>query len=430
MLKWGSLYQDNKTGQVCKHFPCHQGQLDVLQSEARYVALIGGVNGGKTSGGALKLMKEVERFNGLGQFLVLGPTADVVLSSTLQSWVSTVKGTALQGKFVGSTNNPHYQMGTGGIIYFRSAYADYQGLKPQTILIDEAGNISEQAWNTAKTRILGTDGGRIILATTPYLQHDWISRIIIGNADKGDPDYFYRSFPSHLNPTTDLKLLEAERIALPEWEFDMKYNGNFTRMPGLVYDFTSADGEPGFVQVDRNFRFPEAAAYFGAIDWGGNDPHCWIVGLLDHNGCLWIIAEYYKPGDIVSVFDSIDEWHSTFHKATGQRVKWWFCDHQKSAILSLRKKGHVARSAPKGPESIPLGIGLVQSRIRRGKLKVCLPQCPNIQGESKLYRYPMADGITVGNRPIDKDNHAMDALRYMVLGLDRKEIGKHLRQAS
>lgn len=428
MLKWGDVYQDHDTGQVCKYFPCHKGQVEVLQSPARYVAALGGKNGGKTSVAMLWLLQEIQRYGGKGQFLVVAPTYNVALSATLDCWRKTCKGTDLQGEFIASTNNPHYKLGTGGIIFFRSADANYEGVKPQAIVIDEAGNISEDQWRVVLGRIVGQVGGRIFLSTTPYLAHDWLNRLILQKADAGDKNYFYRTFPSWLNPTTDVEAVEHYRQTLPPWQFDMEYRGLFTRMPGLVYDFTTADGESCFVDVPSG-GLPDAAGYFAAIDFGGTDPHCWLVGLLDTSGQLWIVAEHYKSGDILSLFESIKEWHDAFEKATGTRVKTWYCDHQKSAILALRKMGFPAKPALKGPESIPLGISLVQSRIRTGRLKVLSNQCPNIKAESLLYRYPMADGMPVGNKPIDADNHALDALRYLILGIDRRQVGRQLKKA-
>ena len=430
MLKWGDLYRDNTTGAVNKHFPLHAAQAEVLQSPARYVAALGGKNGGKTSIAMLWLLQEIQRIDPRGQYLVVGPTYDVVLSATLSTWEKTVKGTALQGKFTASTNNPHYKLGTGGVVYFRSADANFEGLKPQAVVIDECGNISEDNYTKILGRIIGQVGGRIFMATTPYLNHDWINRLVMQKADGGDSRYFYRSFPSTLNPTTDLEAIEHYRKTLPPWQFDLEYRGIFTRIPGLVYEFTDADGASAFVDIPAE-GLPEAAGYFGAVDWGGTDPAVFLVGLLDTQGKLWIIAEYYKRDvDIVTFLNAIDEWHTAFKKASGQSVQTWYCDHRPDSIRALRRQGYNAKPAPKGPESIPLGIGLVQSRIRTGRLACISEVCKALKAEALAYRYPMADGLPLGNKPIDKDNHALDALRYMIMGIDRKQVAKQLAKAT
>lgn len=425
MLKWGDVYLDNKTGQVCKYFPCHAGQLEVLQSKASYIAALGGKNGGKTSVAMLWLMQEIQRLGGRNAYLVLGPSYSVLLDATLPAFAKTVEGTVLEGSMHRNTQNPHYLLGTGGVVSFRSADAKWEGAKPSAIVIDEAGDVSEDIFIKAKGRLLNQQGGRIFLSTTPYLTHDWINRVVIQNADKNNPAYFYRSFASWMNPGGDLEKIKEAKRELPEWRFQMDYCGIFNRMPGLVYDFTDADGQSCFVDVPSS-GLPEAAAYFGAIDWGGTDPHVFLVGLLDTNDVLWVFTEHYKAGDTLALFEHLNDWHNAFKKTTGDNVRTWYCDHRKDSILSLRRMGLNAKPAPKGPESIPLGIGLVQSRIRTGRLKIISSECPNTKAESLLYRYPMADGMAVGNKPIDADNHALDALRYMVLGIDRKQVAKQL----
>lgn len=421
-MKWGTLYKDNSTGQVCKHFPCHAGQLECLQTEAKYILACGGKNGGKTSAAMLWLFNEIGKFAGQGQFLVVGPTADVVLSATLEAWKQTVNGTAYKGTFTAG-NNPHYRLGTGGVIYFRSAGADYEGLKPQAVVIDEAGNLTEDQFKVVLGRV--TQGGRVFMATTPYLHHDWLNRLIIAPADRGEDGYFYRCFPSTLNPTTDRATIEHYKKTLPQWQYEMEYEGKFTRMPGLVYDFTDYLGASAW--VDTPAPLETTAGFYGALDFGGTDPHCFLVGQLDHSGKLTIIAEHYKPGDILGLFEAMKLWHDGFHKATGHKVKVWWCDHQKSAILSMRKLGFTAKPAYKGPGSIALGIGVVQSKLRTGELKAIGDECPNLRAEAALYRYAMVDGEASGDTPIDKDNHAMDALRYLCCGIWGRDIGKQLR---
>lgn len=427
---WGSLYRDNDTGQLCKYFSPHPGQIDILNSEARFLVALGGVHSGKTSLGCLWLSREIEKTGGKGQYLIVGPTFPVVLSSTLESWLMTIRGTALAGttgKFVASTANPHYKLATGGVVYFRSAESTFEGLKPQACLLDEGGDCSESAYHAIKRRTDGT-GARVLISTTPYLRFDWIPREIIQRCDDGDPNYFYRCFPSSMNPTIDKAAIAEAKRTLPEWEYQLFYEGKYTRPPGMVYDFKTAEGESCF--VDINTLPNNAAAYFGSIDYGGNDPTCCLVGMLDSDDVLWVFWEHYtQKQDIEELFTHLKEWNRSFLKKTGTKVKTWWCDHRPEFLMPLRRAGLNAKPANKMRgamlDSIPLGISLVQARIRTGRLKIVSKTCPAIKAESLLYRYPMADGEAVGNKPIGgKNDHSMDALRYLIMGLDRKTCGR------
>jgi hypothetical protein len=66
-----------------------------------------------------------------------------------------------------------------------------------------------------------------------------------------------------------------------------------------------------------------------------------------------------------------------------------------------------------------LGIAAVNARIREGRLKV-FRGCVNLIREAGTYRWATPEERRiVGEEPIDENNHACSALRYMVQGRDR-----------
>lgn len=417
-LQWGDLYLDHDTGQTCKYFSPHEGQQAILNSDARFLLALSGIHGGKTALACLWLSHQIQKTNGVGQWLIVAPTYGVALSSTLEVWEKTIRGTSLQGRFVRDNANPHYLLSTSSKVYFKSGESVFDGLKPMHAILDEAGLVSEECFHAIKRRLDGT-GGRLLMSTTPYLNYSWIPESFIRRADDGDKNYFYRCFPSTLNPTTDRDIIEQARKTLPVWEFDLYYNGIYTKPPGLVYDFTDADGNNCF--IDAPPELPPAVAYYGGLDWGGSDPTCCLVGLLDYNDVLWVMWEKHNTEeDIIKTFEGLAEWHNAFKKASGTSIKCFWADHSPANIRGMRRFGFNCKPALKGQGSINLGIDLVRARIRSGRLKVIRSQCPNLFRESNLYRYAMHDGEPVGNKPLDKDNHALDALRYLVLGVDRK----------
>ncbi|MBS3904814.1 MAG: hypothetical protein KGZ39_05765 [Simkania sp.] len=401
-LNWGDLFID-ENGITNKYFPVHEGQFDCLQSEARIIAAIGGKNGGKSACAALWQLREIEKLKGKGTHLVVASTFDVVTKATKTALEKTLQGTAYQG-----TSGLHeYKLPGGGVIYFRSAEADYEGIKADSGWIDECGNCPYSTLKTVEGRLVNRKGARIFLSSTPYMKYDWLKTKIMAAADNGDKNYFYRVFPSWLNPASDMTLIEKARKEMPTWEFEMNFEGKFSKMPGLVYDPVDANGKSCFVDMPDE-GLPEAAQYVAAVDFGGTDPHCWLLGLIDYDDCLWIIHEHYAPGDILELFDSITGFEKKFKEATGDKIRLWTCDHQKNAILALRKLGVNAKPALKGPESISLGISLVQARIRRGKLKIVTECCPNLHSEFLTYRYLTGeDGNAVGNKPMNgQKDHA------------------------
>lgn len=72
-----------------------------------------------------------------------------------------------------------------------------------------------------------------------------------------------------------------------------------------------------------------------------------------------------------------------------------------------------------GINKIEDGILKVYSYMEMGKLKV-FNTCINTLKEGTSYKYPKRDLITdknAGEKPLDKDNHAMDCLKYVIAEL-------------
>lgn len=81
--------------------------------------------------------------------------------------------------------------------------------------------------------------------------------------------------------------------------------------------------------------------------------------------------------------------------------------------------GHAVRSCVHlGPRPLLTGIDRVTERIRTGRLKIA-SACGDLIGEAERHRY---DEAKSKEEPIDKDNHALDALRYLIVGIDRGRV--------
>lgn len=415
--QWGDLCFDNDTGCKVKWFPLHEGQRDIMNSQARFLLALGGADSGKTSLGTLWFSTEIQKFGGAGHYLVCTPTFSIGLSSTLEAWEATVSGTVLKGRMIRDNANPRYILGTGGTVYFKSAGGDFEGLKPNCAWLDEGCNVSEEVFNKCVKR-LGHSAGRLLITSTPYLTYNWVISRIMRTCDQGNPLYYYRCFPSWMNPTTDKAHIEEERKRLPPWRFAMDYEGRFEACPGLVYELIDRNGNNAIVDEAKH----KGVAYFGAIDWGGNDPTCILIGQIDDTETITIVKEHYTREPITDTLNTIKALDKEVFDTTGRHVRRWFCDHRPENIRVLRKAGLAARSVRKGANSIVFGISLVQSRLRLGSLHFVRTACPNLLREIAEYRYAMAEGVVVGEKPLPGNDHAMDALSYLVRGIDHKQF--------
>jgi hypothetical protein len=429
-LKWGDLCRNEVDGTVQKYFCPHQAQLDILNNtEARILLALGGWNSGKTAIGMLWLCNEIIKHKFKGHYLIIATTYSVVLSSTLERWIETVRDWEPFWNPKGwhpHQTNPRYQMPNGTNIYFRSADGTLDGLKPNAIIADEFGGASLEQFSQVKGRL--AQGGRLLITTTPYSTQDWLKHEIMEKADSGNSFFFYREMRSDLNPKTDKEVMEQERLSLEPWLWEMKYLGKYTRPASIVYNFddcyVSVEDLPK--DKDGDPMIP-AGQHIGGLDFGGENPTGGLLAVRDTNDVLWIYWEYYKARgttDVVQFCKDIAEWNTTFKAKIGKTPVWFADPAGKSIIRSLRTANVFVRKADKRPgqheSSITLGISLVNARVRTKRLKIISGQCPNLRKESLRYRYPTADGLPYGTVPLKKDDDLMDALRYLVMGIDRK----------
>jgi phage terminase large subunit len=387
-----------------KHFPCHEGQLAILRSYARFTAAICGSGGGKSSGGALWLAMQVQK-KPQGTFLIIVPRYKVLHSATMPCWINTVEGTDLEGEF--KETRMEYRCPSGAKIFCRSADDpnSFEGVQADGIWIDEGGQISIAAWHSAMRR-LGSKKGNCLITTTPYA-NNWLYKDFYAKWRAGDKNYFVVQFPSTANPTYSQEELERAKSSLPPWKFAMFHLGQFAQPEGLVY------GGLDSCLVDRPEEFPKGRLV-GGLDFGFNDPLAALAGVVDHDDVLWVFFERYQRNQVL-------DQHAAFLPKT---VLWWCDGARPDSIKDLRRMGFSCKPSRRVPGSIEYGIELVQARIANKTLKIVRGTVSALFEEAELYRYPDHDEEVFGDVPVDDNNHACDALRYLCLGIDRRKVRK------
>ena len=179
--------------------------------------------------------------------------------------------------------------------------------------------------------------------------------------------------------------------------------GEFATLDKLVYTNWKEDF---FDYREVINLYDDAKAIFG-LDFGYvNDPTAFIAAIISESQkTLWIFDEFFQKG---LLNNEIAE--SIIAKGYGKEIIT--CDSAEAkSIAELKKHGlNRTRSAIKGKDSIMQGIQLLQQyRI------IVHGDCTQIKEEFKNYTW-VKDKKTGEyiNRPVDKNNHGLDALRYAV----------------
>jgi hypothetical protein len=149
----------------------------------------------------------------------------------------------------------------------------------------------------------------------------------------------------------------------------------------------------------------------GGIDFGFRNPFAAVWGVVDGDDVLWLTGEHYERNRPLS--------HHADKLPHGVR---WYADPAGAGEISELKRAGFSISA--GKNALRQGIAAVTARLHSGRLKVVVGACPNLLAEAELYRYSDDAADKRAETPVDDHNHALAALRYLVMKLD---AGRNVR---
>jgi len=398
-----------------KVYPLHKYQTEALYSTSRFTAAIAGTGGGKTALGALWVYNQCNnvwnkwRRPALG--MVVAPTYKVLERATLPALIETLANTPLEGRYY--AHKSLYITAYGDKIWCQGADnpGGLEGGQFDFVWGDEAGQFHLTVWDALQGRT-GAKRSPVFFTTTPYA-FNWIYTDFYKQWEKKDPDYTVVQWNSVENPTYSKEEYERARRTLTPDKFKMRYQGKFEQVEGMVY--AKINNILSTETVEDILSSVDGPMY-GGIDFGWNDPFAAVCGVLDpKTDVLWIFYERYKPET------PIEEHANALPKFIDRKPKW-FCEHDPESVAKLRRGGHSCVPATK---NIISGIEAVNARILTDRLKVCKGITPRANPaliiEGYGYRYPEKDGVYRGDKPDPNcEDHAMDALRYMVMGIDGK----------
>jgi hypothetical protein len=269
---------------------------------------------------------------------------------------------------------------------------------PELIIIDEASRVPDDLYRAVRPMLTMTKG-QLIALSTPFGQRGWFYHAWQSRGH----EWQKIKVPANEHPRISPSFLATELSAMGQAYMDQEYYCLFTAMAGLVYpaiETCYAPIDPARIGGHR----------CGGIDWGWRNPFAAIWGALelDH---LYIYGERYLRQTPL---------HD--HAAALPRITWYADPAGRTEIEEMRIAGHLVRRAQ---NNIRPGIAAITARIRDKRITIDPARCPNLAAEAALYRYPDdKERNLYGENPIDDNNHALGALRYLISRIDSRYIAK------
>jgi hypothetical protein len=399
-------------------FQPHSDKQDqAIFCDTRILLLGTGTQWGKTNVGALRMKMKMHTHLGKDDnFIITAPTYKILSQSTLPAFLKFMDGFGTYNK-----KEDLFEMKRGGICYCRTE-TDPDSIvgipNVKHIWGDEAGKYRLYFWENIQARADSVGCG-IDLTTSPYALN-WIYKEIIKPKRQGlRPDVTLIQAASWENPFHSLsspEAREAKRSTMNPQRFNMIYGGQWGRIEGQVYDCW--DDQENYVDA---FRLPTDTRYVAGVDWGYYpDPFALKIRAITPDGRHYGISEFVKTR--LTITDIVELCRQ---KKEVYGISKFYCDRsQPGYIEEFNRHGLPAIGAD---NDIRRGIDLHYELIKTRRYKEFRGSSPHTSDERETYHYPeerdlKPDQDSKELLPVDKDNHTLDADRYITIETFNREI--------
>lgn len=400
--------------------------------ETQVIGAFGGYGSGKsrTSLGEifLRAMK-----NPKGTGLLTAPTLQQLKRTTLKTFFNEVCPPPL----VESYNKSEGEIKlVNGFVFYTIPSDDEEKIRSINaglIHMEEASGIKRTIYDQLLTRMRDpfVRDRLFVVCSNPDL--GWIKDVFADNIDRRNPahpehaDYngFITTYiwPTELNKHLPSDFIRLNSAGKPEWWIKRYMKGSFAHSEGMVYpNFANCLHESEVWLKERGLtEIPNYWEKFITLDHGTRNPTAVYWHAIDPDkGLVVTYDEYYVAGRLVPDhavavkprIDAVPAGRLMFMVADPSiRNKTDFVNGK--SVQSLYQE--YGMYFTEGNNSIDMGILKINSYIERGRWVIFSDKAPNLAREGKKYKYPeqsMDDKKNPDEKPVKKDDHAMDSVRY------------------
>lgn len=445
----------------------HHKQREMMMSPARFKALVWGRRSGKSLGVALYTM--LKALETPGNYYIVAPTYTQAKSIYWKDILKVLIPDAIikktdEGELYVEFKQVQYELETKEILGYNIKSDHSKADAPSTIYLKGANNpdslrgvklagavldefaffqYANDTWRKIIRPALADTQGWAIFTSTPDGVHNSFYDIVETAksvmAESSDPRTNTKWFYSHatmLDNTTLAHRVEEWNDTMKEYirdgkvdEWVQEWEAKFTTPSSLVYN----EFEDEVHVIDPKLIPRENVTFAIGMDFGLKDPFAAVFVVIDQNDNWYIYDEIYLP-DL-----PVDKIASVLHTKMGDEYFTRIIGDSAGAteIASLKSKALGDQRvwvtpAKKGKDSIRGGIRQVKTKLyvreSTGKPKLFVGRnCKATVKEFQSYKRLRDAWGEVSETPEDKNNHLMDALRYLVL--DQMSGGKTIEKA-
>lgn len=415
-------------------------RLALSSQNPKYISYTGGIGSGKTLVGCIALLSQALMHS--GDYLISRLFFPELKTTTYKTFLEICpKELIVEHRVADMQIKVHSANGKTSNIYFRPLEEPdkMRSMNLSGFLIDEASQVSEEAFMLLQGRLRGPGLRKGLLVSNPE-GHNYIYRWFLRKdhlkSEVAKNQYHLIQAPSTENVHLPDGYVQSLMESWSEDRIKREIYGSFDSFAGQVFDEFRRD-----IHVVKPFRIPENWQRHLRIDHGLRNPAAFLSCAISPEGEVYVYREMYE--------------------------REWLIHELLNGDRRTKKEGFISRNTPEDkyltakidpstknrrgatgesdydeyrrvwPESYPplqlanndvqVGIDRVKSYFKvnpkfNRPLLYIFDTCVNLLEEITTYRYPDLRPNEVGKKaenekPIKVNDHALDALRYLIIDL-------------
>ena len=373
----------------------------LLDSESKIVIEQGGTRSGKTYNILLYIIFHYCQVNKGKTITICRKTFPALRASVMRDFLDILKQHDKYDEELHNKSNSEYEL-SGNLVEFISLDQPQKvrGRKRNLLFINEANELDFEDWQ----QLVFRTEDKIILDYNPSDEYHWIYDKV---KDRDDADFYITTYLD--NPFLEPSIkAEIERLKDTDEQYWQIYGlGQKGISKATIFNFT----ETNVIPEDAEF------VSYGADAGYTNDPTT-LVSVYKKDYNLYIKEHLYQTQ--MTTVDIHNKW-----KQIGiTREPIYFDSAEPRLIEELRRMGWNVRPSIKGADSVNAGIDL----LKRFKIHIYKDSHNAIQ-EFRNYKWQEDKSGKLMNKPVDKNNHLIDATRYATYSvLSKPNFGRYTIQ--
>lgn len=368
----------------------------LLDSDKRITVEQGGTRSGKTYNILLWIITSFSPNNKGKVVTICRKSFPSLRASVMRDFFEILRGMGMYREDYHNKSSNEYWL-NGNLIEFISLDQPQKirGRKRDVLYLNEANELFFEDWQ----QLIFRTKGKVILDYNPSDAFHWIYERII---PREDCDFYQTTYKD--NPFLEGAIVsEIERLRHTDEDYWRIYGlGERGSSRATIFQYTTGEQQGNLVAYGLDFGFT-------------NDPTS-LVKVTKQGDSLHFKEMIHSTG--LTNPDISDKLASL---GLTRRDEIWADSAEPKSIEELHRMGWNVKPTAKGKDSIMAGIDI----LKRHKL-VVTSDSPNIIKELQNYKWQEDKNGNLLNRPVDKYNHAIDAIRYATFNrLSRPNYGRY-----